>query len=233
MAIKWTPKQQQRLESAVKTFNDAIQKQINRSVNPDSLPPKLDSATLKAKIISSDYLNQLEAMARNATKKGAFDLITNESGTTDYKFNFDEAKRMVKYINKQREKKKKLIDPSPYRGTMHQEARANLKARTFDAKTITPSNWDAFKASVAKQSAPDYNQTQADLYARNYKQAFMNFYGIMDRQDIAGVIEKIGGMRLWAALAIDQRYSIDYLYPAPGEDLSDRYEELAELLLAL
>lgn len=227
MGIKWTLNQQQRLINAVNKYNDAIEKQLSRKVNPDSLPPQLDYNKIKSDIRNANQLLEVERMARNASKKDAFDLITNEAGTTDYKFNFDEAQRKVNYINKRREKQRETIQPSTYRGTMGTEISNNLKPKEFNAQTITPSNWEKFVQSVERQSRFGYEEEMNERYLYNYISAIKAMAPWRD--DLIEIVRQIGGKKLFESTALGAEYTISYLYPGPSENIDEHMDYIYSL----
>ena len=180
--IKWSDDSLKKLELERQKFNRKI---YNARRNPelrDVLPKPITKSDLNQKIdkfaTKWDYNREIKSL-QSAREKGAFAVVKNKKGLEITRWEKDDVKKRLDYINRKREEKRVKYDAS--RGEQSRSAKLSdlrrnklmTKKWNFKEKS-SKEEWDLFVSSIENEM---YSGDNGDKYKNNYLTAIDNFLG--------------------------------------------------------
>lgn len=227
--IRWTNKDRQDLARAVKNFNAKIDYQIKR--NPyisDLLPEKVKVKDIKKNILTRKDL-QFELLRLKAfSKKNALDIVDVKGGARVTKWEYQQAKRMLRRINNRKAKARKEAEVSTEKGTMGSIAKNNLLDKKFLGDKGQKS-WANFYDSLLKQYHDSFWLASDEAYKKNYLKALKEILGAGQSEyynKIKDIVNNLSGSQLVQAQYDVPLLTINFMYPDSDEISLD--EEIAE-----
>ena len=212
--IKWREEDVDQLRREIRNFNRKVDRLMKKG-SPEvkaALPPKLSMKTAKAGIQSrADYNRQLKQI-RRFTEKGSEQLMKTSGGVTAPKFEIKEMQARVAQSNRQRKAARERIGTidagnKPLMGRIREQSYMPKKA----VGKVRPEDWDQYKRSVMKQSAPDYKTNMDAAYKDNYFKMLDNLFAededAADLQEMKDIIDSMTTEDF-----IDQSLNDDVLY---------------------
>ena len=203
--INWHRSDEQELRRVVKNFNSKLSRIMKK--NPEIaeyLPERMSYKELRENITSRQELNRELKSMKRFSQKGSEELVKSKSGLTVTKWEKKEVGIQVAIINRERTRKRKLLEAEEAtsrgqklnltRSQMNSIRMNELNKKIFNFDKIKKSDWSKYKATVKRQSHPDF-QSEADEHLRdNYIKGLIEIFGETD--DILELIEEIKNLSL-------------------------------------
>ena len=230
--IRWRDSDQKELRRVVKNFNAKIDYQ--RKINPDMsdiLPSKVTVKDIKANIMTRRDLNFELSRLRAFSKRNATDIKDVKGGTRTIKWEYDQAKRMLRRINARKKQERKKANVSTEKGTMGSIAKNNLNDKQFRGDS-GPQSWEKFVDSLLKQHSDLYWARADENYKNNYLHALQQIMGSSDSEyfkAIEEIVKNIPSQYLLKAQYDNPILSIDFIY-ADTDDI-DLEEEIGDPII--
>lgn len=227
--IRWRNKDQRDLARVVKNFNAKIDYQIKR--NPyisDLLPEKVRMRDIKKNILTRKDLEFELSRLRAFSKRNALDIVDVKGGARITKWEYQQAKRMLRRINNRKEKARKEANVSTEKGTMGSIAKNNLNDKQFLGNKGQKS-WNKFYESLVKQYPDSYWFASDEAYKENYIKALKEILGAGNSEyydKIKQIVSKLPASELVQAQYDIPLLTINFMYP--DSDEIDLDEEIAE-----
>lgn len=215
--IKWSDDSLKKLEIERQKFNRKI---YNARRNPemrDVLPKPISKSDLNQKIdkfaTKWDYNREIKSL-QSAREKGAFDVVKNKKGLELTRWEKEDVKKRLDYINRKREEKRVKYDAS--RGEQSRSAKlSDLRRNKLMAKKLnfddkkSKEEWELFVTSIENEM---YAKDKALIYKQNYLKTVENELGAAGLElyeYVEGLDEKIIANALWEK---DELLRIGFLY---------------------
>lgn len=212
--IKWRPEDVDQLRRQIKNFNAKVDRLMKKGT-PEvkaALPPKMSMKSAKAGISTrSDYNKLLKSIGR-FTERGSETIIKTKAGVKAPKFEIKEIEARVRSINAERRKARQRLGAvdagnKPLMGRIKDNAYLPKKG----AGKVKPKDWEEYKKSVMKQSAPGYKKNLDAAYKEHYMTMLDNlFTDEDDAEDLQMMKDKIDSMSVEDF--IDESLTDDVLY---------------------
>ena len=196
--MKWRDEDVELLRKQIRSFNRKVDRLMKKAA-PEvkaALPPKMSMKTAKAGIQSrADYNRQLKQI-RRFTEKGSEELVRTKGGVTAPKFELKEMQARVAQINRQRKAARERIGKidagnKPLMGRIREQSYMPKKT----VSKVKPEDWEQYKRSVMKQSAPDYKSNMDAAYKDNYYTMLDNLFSddddAEDLQEMKDIIDSM------------------------------------------
>lgn len=209
--IAWRQSQQQRLTRSVAKFNAKITRELKK--NPELaefLPQRLDVKKLRSEIRTAKDLKKVVDSVNRAFKPDSFKPLETVSGVKTTNFEFEEAKRRLRQINRDRANELKRADPSPERGTMGIGHDVNLKPKKFNINKMSNKEWGKFKSWAEKEVLSSAKVKKYDLYKENYLKGFAKELG--DDNPLYQRISEMNSEQLVELYFKDPVMQLDFVY---------------------
>lgn len=213
-SIKWRPEDIDQLRRQIKNFNAKVDRLMKKGT-PEvkaALPPKMSMKTAKAGISSRSDYNKLMKSIGRFTERGSEAIIKTKAGVKAPKFELKEIEARVRSINAERRKARQRLGAvdagnKPLMGRIKDNAYLPKKA----AGKVKPKDWEEYKKSVMKQSAPGYKKNLDAAYKGHYMTMLDNlFTDEDDAEDLQMLKDKIDSMSVEDF--IDESMTDDVLY---------------------
>lgn len=194
----------------------------------DILPEKIKLRDIKKNILTRKDLQFELSRLRAFSKRSALDIVDVKGGARVTKWEYQQAKRMLRRINNRKAKARKEADVSTEKGTMGSIARNNLNDKQFLGNKGQQS-WSNFYDSLLKQYADAFWLASDENYKKNYLKALKEVLGASNSpyyNKIKKIVEGLSASQLVQAQYDIPLLVINFIYPDSNEIELD--EEIAE-----
>ena len=224
-SIKWRRSDEEELRRVVKNFNAKLSRIIKK--NPEMakyMPPRVSYKDLRQDITSRQEFNRELNSLKRFSQKGSEKIV--EAKQTGLKVTAWERKEVgiqVAIINRERSRKRKMIEQEEAtsrgqklnltRAQMNSIRMNELKKKPFNFDKIKKSDWIRYKATVKKQSHPDF-QSDSDIHLReNYIKGLKEVFGDTDEtKQLIEEIEKLPIKEFITKFYKEQEATVDFIY---------------------
>lgn len=224
-SIKWRRSDEQELRRVVRNFNAKLSRIMKK--NPDIaeyLPPRVSYQDLRQNITSRQEFNRELNSLKRFAQRGSEKIVTaKNTGLKVTSWERKEVGIQVAIINRERTRKKKILEAeeATSRGQRLKQTRAQMNSirmnelnkKVFNFDKIKKSDWERYKATVKRQSHPDF-QSEADRNLReNYIKGLIEVFG--DTDDTNQLKEQILAMPLKEFITKfykEQEATVDFIY---------------------
>lgn len=226
--IKWRKSDAEKLDAAIKSYNKKIYNTRHRNPELKDIIPDTIKKTDRNKMLKelkslprNEFNKQIKSLER-VLNPDAFKPVTSKTGNTVTKYEKREVGIKVAQINRDRTKERKAIENMDAtsrgeklgmkRGEMGSERLNALKPKKFNFDKIRGGKeWEKFKASIDKLSAPTARAERMEEYKANYLKGLQNAFGGY-ADDIIKVIEGLPADVVVETFYSEQEATIDFFY---------------------
>lgn len=222
--IKWRDSDEQELKRIVKNFNNKISRILKKDPSlAEIIPKRVNIKEFKGQITTrQDFNRELNSLKR-FLNRGAEKIVESKSGIKTTAWEKREIGIQVATINRRRSVKRKMLEEleatsrgealNMTRKQMNSIRMNELNPKTFNFDKITKYDWKKYKASVRRQSRPNF-QEEADLLLReNYIKGLKEVFG--DTSDTEKLIDTILNMPIQKFINQfykEQEATIEFIY---------------------
>lgn len=222
--IKWRQSDEQELKRIVKNFNSKISRILKKDPSlAEYMPNRVTVKQIKGQITTRQDFNREIGSLKRFLNKGSEKLVESKSGIKTTSWEKKEIGIQIATINRRRTVKRKQLEEleatsrgqslNMTRKQMNSIRMNELNPKMFNFDKISKYEWKKFKASVYRQSRPDF-QESADLSLRdNYIKGLIDVFG--DNSDTQKLIENIKQMNIKDFINQfyqEQEATIDFIY---------------------
>lgn len=211
----------------VRRFNDKIEREIRKNPSIGGiLPDKLVLSEVKQAYTTKKDLRVLTNKVDRAFKRGAFKRVITKSGVDTTAYQLHELELGLQRINRARERVRKTVDQSPYKGTMGTIDANNLQPKKTNPNTVSARNWKKFVESIEKQAIPSYVDNGPDNYKAAYIKAAKRYLGGWQAHRVIEVVKQIPAYEFYTEGLNDPILFISYISdPLPAEEIANNVIE--------
>lgn len=224
-SIKWRRSDEEELRRVVKNFNAKISRIIKK--NPDVanyLPTRVSYKDLRQTITSRKEFNRELNSLKRFSQKGSEKIVTaKESGLKTTAWERKEVGIQVAIINRERTRKRKLVEEeeatsrgqklNQKRSQMNSIRMNELNKKIFNFDKIKKSDWDKYKATVKRQSHPDFQSEADENLRQNYIKGLKEVFGETDEtKKLIKEIEKLPIKDFITKFYKEQEATVDFIY---------------------
>lgn len=172
--IRWRKQDAEKLRDVVSRFNRKARR-VERThpeladIQPATVYVKDLEATLKQ--YGRKEFNRKIRQLENYLKKGAERRVTTDAGTQTTAWELSEAKKTIRYINTQKARRRRQLNPSKETGTLYTLADADTRPRKDRTESISPDDWDDYLARIEKQAFSFNEEISQSRYKENFLHA--------------------------------------------------------------
>ena len=223
-SIKWRRSDEEELKRVVKNFNSKLSRILKK--NPEIaeyLPDRVTVKDLKNNITSRQQLNRELNSLRRFSKRGSEEIITSKTGLKVTKWEKKEVGIQVAIINRERTRKKKQLESeeATSRGQKLNQTRSQMNSirmnelnkKVFNFDKIKKSDWDKYKATVKRQSHPDFQSEADENLRKNYIKGIKEIFGETETtRQLIKIIESTPLKDFITKFYKEQEATVDFIY---------------------
>ena len=222
--IKWRQSDEKELKRIVRNFNSKISRILKKDPSlAEIMPSRVKVAEIKGRVSTrQDFNREIKSLSR-FLNKGSEKVIESKGGIKTTSWEKKEVGIQVATINRRRAVKRKQLEEleATSRGESLGMTRKEMKSirlnelnpKTFNFDKISKYDWKKFKASVYKQSRPDFQDNADNLLRQNYIKGLLDVFGDTDETNkIIQTIEKMPIKEFITQFYKEQEATIDFIY---------------------
>lgn len=224
-AIKWRRSDEQELKRVVKNFNAKLSRIMKKDPSiAEYLPPRVSYKELREGILSRQELNRELNSLKRFSQKGSEKIVTAKN--TGLKVTAWEKKEVgiqVAIINRERTRKRKLLEEeeatsrgqrlNQKRSQMNSIRMNELNKKVFNFDKIKKSDWDKYRATVKRQSHPNFQSEADENLRQNYIKGLKEVFGETDEtKQLIEEIEKLPLKQFITKFYKEQEATVDFIY---------------------
>lgn len=232
--IKWRRSDEEELKRAVKNFNNKLSRIMKK--NPqlaEYLPERKSYEAIKDDVSTRQQLHrEINSLKRFTNRKNVIKdlgngnyegIITSKTGLRITSWEKKEVGIQVGIINRERTRKKKELESeeATSRGKSLKQSRSQMQSirmnelnkKVFNFDKIKKSDWQKYKATVKRQSHPDFQSEADENLRKNYLKGLIEVFGDTDKTK--KLIENIEAMPLKDFITKfykEQEATVDFIY---------------------
>lgn len=200
-SINWRRSDEQELRRVVKNFNAKLSRIMKK--NPEIaeyLPQRVSYQDLRESITSRKEFNRELHSLQRFSKRGSEKIVTaKNTGLKVTSWERKEVGIQVAIINRERTRKRKILESeeATSRGQSLKQTRSQMNSirmnelnkKVFNFDKIKKSDWNKYKATVKRQSHPDFQSEADENLRQNYLKGLLEVFG--DTDETNGLKEQI------------------------------------------
>lgn len=229
--IQWTPKQMEKLTTAVKGYNDRLVKQVKQK--PELLNAglkQLNTEKLKELIPTANELNKLVTMLNETKKESSWAYTTNEEGIPITAHQVKNLSKLQDLANQNRNiMREGMPDKPEYYGTQSDIKRNALPPLNINLQEAGYKRLRRLQESLFKQSMSNFSSKVYDQYKDNYFKGLEKNLGKSRADKLREFLKDVNSETFYKSYYRSQELTIRYIYTGSGQDtLDERYYEILE-----
>lgn len=230
--IKWREQDKRKLQRAVKNFNAKITRVSKAHPDLAAIQPARRSAKemeerLK-QMTRADYNRTIRALQRYSSKKGSEQARVTDGGVTTSKWQLDQMRYDLAYINNRRERKQKVLNAQPGSGLVYRLADENLYKIKDNSKTANLNDFMKFSRMLEEKLFNESDPVALDRYHQNFLSAIEDQFG-----SSSSVYQKVAAMSDSAVFNLSwkfsEKFSFEFIYDRNVSMVEREKTVLAEL----
>ena len=223
-SIKWKQRDEEELRRVVKNFNAKLSRIAKK--NPEIakyMPPRVSYKELRGNITSRREFNRELKSLKRFSQKGSESIVESKTGLKTTAWEKKEIGIQVAIINRERTRKRKMVEQeeATSRGQKLKQTRSQMNSirmnelnkKVFNFDKIKKSDWDKYKATVKRQSHPDFQSEADENLRQNYIKGLTDVFG--DTDETKKLIEEIENLPIKEFITKfykEQEATIDFIY---------------------
>lgn len=228
--IRWSDKDNRRIDNLVKRYNRKLGKLANDPNVSDLLPEKVTRGQIKKEIMTRSELNQKLNSLNRFMKKDATQVVTTKGGYQLTKYDVREYKEKVRILNIQKAYKRKALDLSPDKGVSSQRSNLGLLPK----KNTLPKSrkeYDKGIETLTRQLSVKDKLTKLEQYRENYLSGLKQLPNYEGK--IKPLIENLSDIEIFNLTVANPKLIIDFYYDEDQSEDTRGTEILSELEITL
>lgn len=212
--IRWREEDKRKLQKAVKNFNAKITRVSKAHPDLAAIQPARRSAKemeerLK-QMTRQDYNRTIKALQRYSTKGAERERVT-QAGVKTSKWQLDQMRYDLQYINNRRERKRKALNAEPGSGLMYRLADENLYKIKDNAQSANMQDFIKFSRMLEEKLFNESDPVALGRYHQNMLDAIAAQFG-----EESSVYKAVQGMSDEAVFNLSwkfsEKFSFEFIY---------------------